>query len=694
MRISFNWLKEMVETDLGPREIAERLTMAGLAVDTMEEEGGDVLFEFDITSNRPDALSHLGIAREVAALAGGKLHVPRAELHESETPASDLASVEILDADLCPRYSARVIRGVKVGPSPDWLVARLEALGMRSINNVADVTNYVLLEQGHPLHAFDYDTLSGRKIVVRRAREGERLVTLEKLASGDEYRELELDAGMLVIADAEAPVALAGIKGGRGTGITESTTNVLLESAYFQPASVRRTARALKLDTDASHRFERGADYNATVRAIDRTAALIAEVAGGEVCRGVVDAYPEPIVRTPIPLRRSRAESLLGIEVPFDRMVTSLRALGFAVEPYRDTEELLAVAPSHRVDVTLEEDLVEEVARVIGYDTIPATLPGWGGSGEYLAGEERRRRVRTALVGLGFDEAISISFVERDLDDTFVSGELDSDGDGRVDLLNPVLDHKPRMRVSLVTGLVEAFETNLKHGNRSVRLFEIGKRFLPDGEAGRPEERETLGLLVSGTIGEQDYRVRREADFYDLKGAVEEVLDALRIDSFTFERAGVEYLHRGQAASIVRDGMVLGVFGRLSPVVEAGRKLKQPVFIAEIALDRLLEIGTSPVAYRRLPRYPSVVRDVSVLVSRSVAYAELIEAVRALDLDDLVDISLYDIFTGGKLPEGHHSVTLRATFRSDERTLTDEEVSTSHAKIVDELGHKFGATLR
>jgi phenylalanyl-tRNA synthetase beta chain len=687
MKISYTWLKEMVETDLGPREIAERLTMAGLAVDTIEEEAGDAFLEFDITSNRPDALSHLGIAREAAALTHAKLHVPRGDLHEGETPAAEFTSVEILDPDLCPRYSARVVRGVKVGPSPDWLVRRLEALGMRSINNVADVTNYVLLEQGHPLHAFDFDTLEGRRIVVRRAHEGERLVTLEKLASGEEFRELELEPDMLVIADAERAVALAGVKGGKGTGITETTTSVLLESAYFLPASVRKTARALRLDTDASYRFERGADFNATVRAIDRAAALIAEVAGGEVARGVVDAYPSPIVRTPIPLRRSRAESLLGIDVPFDRMVESLRLLGFAVEPYRDTEELLAVAPSYRVDVSIEEDLVEEVGRAIGYDTIPSTLPDWSGSGDYLPGESRRRAVRSALVGLGFDEAISLSFVERALDDTF-GGET-----GATDLLNPVLDHKPRMRRSLLPGLVEAFETNAKHGTRSVRLFEIGKRFVPGGDA-RPEERETLGLLMSGSVYEDDHRSRREVDFYDLKGAIEEILERLRIDSFTFDRAGVEYLHRGQAASVVRDGQVLGAFGRIDPDLEGRRKLKQPVFVAEIELDRVLEIEGTPVAYRRLPRFPSVVRDVSVVVPRSVGYAEMESAVRALGLTDLVGLSLYDIFTGGQLPEGHHSVTLRATFRSDERTLTDEEVSASHARIVDELGRRFGATLR
>ncbi len=694
MRISTTWLREMVATDLDPRSIAERLTLAGLAVDTIEEVGGDTLFEFDITSNRPDALSHYGIAREVAALLDVPLAAPIAAVEEVDPPADSLTSVVIEDPELCPRYVARVVRGVTIGPSPDWMVSRLEALGQRSINNVADVTNYVLLEQGHPLHAFDFNLLGGNRIVVRRARPGERIVTLEKLATGDEFREIELRDDMLVIADADVPVAIAGIKGGKGTGITDATVDVLLEAAYFQPASVRRTARALKLDTDASHRFERGADIEATVRAIDRAAALIVEVAGGTVCRGAVDCYPNPVVRTPIPLRRSRVEALVGYEIPFDRMVDALRGLGFAVEPLRDTEELLAVGPSYRVDIAIEEDLVEEVARALGYGLVPSTLPPWGGSGEYLAGEGERRSVREALRASGFNEAISLSFVDRALDDEFTCDELDRPADSGVDLVNPVLDNKPRMRSSLLTGLVEAYETNAKHGTRNVRLFEVGKRFLRPEEGSRPVERETLGLLVAGTIDDADHRSRREADFYDLKGAVETVLRALRVPSFTFERARVECLHRGQAARVVSGGHILGVCGRVSPDLATRRKFKSPVFVAELALDRMLGIEPAPVTYRRLPRFPSVGRDVSILVPKAVDFSAIVSAVRELEIPELSDVVLHDIFTGGTIPEDHHSMTLRATFRSEERTLTDDEVSTSHGRIVDELARRFGATLR
>lgn len=694
MRISTTWLREMVATDLDPHSIAERLTLAGLAVDTIEEIAGDTLFEFDITSNRPDALSHFGIAREVAALLDAPLAPPVVPVDEAEPSAETLTSVVIEEPVLCPRYVARVIRGVAIGPSPDWMVKRLEALGQRSINNVADVTNYVLLEQGQPLHAFDFNRLGGKRIVVRLAKPGEKIVTLEKLATGEEFREIELRDDMLVIADSDVPVALAGIKGGKETGITDATVDVLLEAAYFQPACVRRTARALKLDTDASHRFERGADIEATVRAIDRAAALIVEVAGGSVCKGAVDCYPTPVVRTPIPLRRSRFEALVGYEITFDRMVEALRGLGFAVEPLRDTEELLAVAPSYRVDIAIEEDLVEEVARAVGYGLVPSTLPPWGGSGASLHGERERRAVRDALRGLGINEAISLSFVDRALDDEFSCAELDRSSDVGVDLVNPVLDNKPRMRTSLLTGLVEAYETNAKHGTRNVRLFEMGTRFLRPEDGNRPVERETLAILIAGTIDDADHRSRRDADFFDVKGAIEAVQRALRLPSFTFERARVECLHRGQAARIVSGGRILGVCGRVSPDLAARRKFKSPVFVAELALDRMLEIEPEPVAYRRLPRYPSVGRDVSIVVPRSVDFSAIVAAVRSLEIPELTEIGLHDIFTGGSIPEDHHSMTLRATFRSDERTLTDEEVSASHGRLVDELARRFGASLR
>jgi phenylalanyl-tRNA synthetase beta chain len=693
MRISYSWLRELVDTELTAAALAARLTNAGLAVDYLDEVDGDTYLEFDLTSNRPDALSHLGIAREVAAITGCTLRPPEAQLVEGAVPASSIVSVEIKDPDLCPRYCGRVVTGVRVGPSPEWMVRRLDGLGQRSINNVADVTNYVLLEQGHPLHAFDLDTLAGRRIVVRRARAGERIVTLERLSSGEnEFREIELDDSVLVIADAERPVAIGGIKGGRDTGISGTTTNVLLEAAYFAPGNIRNSARRLGLATDASYRFERGADYAATVRAIDRAAALIAEVAGGEVCSGVIDCYPRPVERSPVPLRRSKAVRLAGFDISFAQILDALHRLGFRIETLADAEELLALAPSYRVDINMEEDLVEEVARLVGYDSVPARLPGWGGSGSYLPHEDRRRAVRDTLNGLGYSEAISLSFVDAALDSELAQ-RPDGGQAGTVTLLNPVLENRPRMRSTLLAGLIEAYVTNAHHSTRNVRLFEIGRRFIAQ-EEGRPLERETLALLASGLIDDVDFRLRREADFYDLKGAVEAVLERLGLAGFTFERVRLEYLHPGQAASIRIGNETVGVVGRLNPELATRRKLKHPIFVAELEFDRLLELETPARTYQRLPRFPHVVRDISLVVARTTSVAEILEAARALGVDNLAEVALYNIFSGGQLDPEQHSVTLRMTYRSDDRTLTDEEVTALHGRVVEALLARFDATLR
>ncbi|HZN11475.1 MAG TPA: phenylalanine--tRNA ligase subunit beta, partial [Blastocatellia bacterium] len=398
MKISYQWLKEFVDPGLSPRELAARLTMTGLAVDAVTPEGDDFILEFDLTSNRPDCLSHLGIAREAAVVTGRPLRLPEGQPAPGARRTEEETSVEILDSRLCPRYTARVIRGVKVGPSPAWLAARLAALGQRSVNNVADITNYILLEQGQPLHAFDFNRLRGRRIVVRTAQPGERLETLDGVMR-------ELTPEMLIIADADRPVALAGIMGGADSEISGATSDVLLESAYFDPVSIRQTARALGMSTEASYRFERGADCEAAARACDRAAAMIAEIAGGEVLAGIVDVYPGRLARGPILFRRARYRDLTGLEVELGEAARILGALGFAVEAEVGAEALRAVAPSWRVDVGIEEDLIEEVARISGYDQLRMTLPGGAGAGAYLVGEGGRRAARRALTGMGYHEA-------------------------------------------------------------------------------------------------------------------------------------------------------------------------------------------------------------------------------------------------------------------------------------------------
>src|SRR5947209_587695 len=412
MEISYNWLRELTDVSLPPRELAERLTMAGLAVDAVREAGEDFVLEFDLTSNRPDCLSHLGIAREAAALAGVGVRLPELTAKNVAGRAEEFTSVEIEDARLCPRYAARVVRGVKVGPSPEWLARRLQTIGQRPINNVADITNFVLHELGQPLHAFDLAALAERRIVVRRARAGERIKTLDGV-------ERELDEQMLVIADAARAVAVAGVMGGEETEISDATADVLIESAYFNPQSVRRTSKALGLQTEASYRFERGVDYEGVRRAQDRCVALICEIAGGTATAGAIDVYPSRITPPVVPFRPRRVEELTGLTVNDEESAHILESLGF--EPHAadgaqatddDAGKLFFNVPTWRTDVSIEEDLVEEVARLVGYEKIGEALPPSPVAGEYLVGDRRRRAARQVLAGAGFNEAINFSFID------------------------------------------------------------------------------------------------------------------------------------------------------------------------------------------------------------------------------------------------------------------------------------------
>jgi phenylalanyl-tRNA synthetase beta chain len=682
MKISYNWLQELALITLSPREVAERLTMAGLAVDSVEPVAGDHILDFDILSNRPDALSHLGIAREAALVCGTSLRHLQIQLEETGGPVEGSTSVEILDPDLCPRYAARLVRGVKVGPSPKWLVDRLESIGQRSVNNIADITNFVMFEIGQPIHAFDFDRLKGRRIVVRRARAGEQLTTLDGF-------DRELSSEMLVIADAENPVAMAGIMGGEDSEIGPGTTNVLIESAYFNPTSVRATARSLGLDTEASYRFSRGVDYEAQVRAADRAVQMIREIAGGQVLSGAIDVYPAPITRDPVMLRASRVTHLTGLEVTIDRAAEILRSLEFSVQLIEGRKELRATIPSFRVDISREIDLVEEVARHIGYDLIDETLPVWAGSGSYQPSERGRRAIRRQLSGLGFNEAVSFSFVSGGRDRLF-----HEKGQEPISLANPIDANEDEMRSSLLTGLLDALQRNFNQDRRNVKLFEIGRVFKRQQAGPQPEEPEFLSLLMSGASWEEDWRSGREADFFDLKGAVESVAGVLNLGGFTIERASVEYLHPGQSAALARDGLVLARFGRLHPRVESLYRFRQAVFVAEIELDKLLQLAGGQIRYSALPRLPAVSRDVSALVADSVSWGEVERAIAGLAIREIVAVRLFDVYRGAGIQEGMRSISFRVTYRKPDQTLTDEEVAPLHDRVRELLQRRYGARLR
>src|SRR6185369_8763026 len=443
MLISYEWLKEITDTRLSPAELRERLTMVGLAIDAVEEHNDDAVLDVEVPSNRPDCLSHVGVAREVSVIEKGRLRLPESEPPKSEGRAADVTSVEINDPDLCPRYAARLVRGVKIGPSPDWLVKRLETLGQRPINNVAAITNYVLHELGQPLHAFDFHKLSGRRIVVRRAAAREKLKTLDGV-------ERELTRDMLVIADAERPVALAGVMGGEDSEISNATTDVLIESAYFDPNSVRRTARQLGMDTEASRRFERGADIDGVLRAQERCVQLICELAGGIATEDAIDVYPSPVAPRVVNLRPQRVAQLTSVSVERGEVLRILSGLGF--ELGNDSSDGLAfTVPSWRIDVEQEEDLVEEVARHTGFDKIGSKLPPSSASGEYQPSEMKQRLLRRALNAFGFDEAINFSFAPKETDDQPL-------------LKNPIIEEAAFMRATLLPGLLNSLRHNLNHG--------------------------------------------------------------------------------------------------------------------------------------------------------------------------------------------------------------------------------------
>ena len=686
MFISYSWLKELTNTNFSAQDAKERLTMVGLAIDAVERQGQDFVLDVEVPSNRPDCLSHVGIARELTVIEKKQLRLPEARSMSTEGKSASLTSVEIRDPDLCPRYAARLVRGVKIGPSPDWLAKRLETIGQRPINNVADVTNYVLHELGQPLHAFDFEKLGGRRIVVRRAAPGEKLTTLDGV-------ERALTTDMLVIADAEKPVALAGIMGGEESEISTQTRDVLIESAYFDPHSVRVTARQLGMDTEASRRFERGADRDGVLRAQQRCVELICELAGGVATEDAIDICPQPHTPRVVNLCPSRVEGLTSLSVETDEMVRILTGLGF--ERAGDSERLSFKVPSWRIDVEEEEDLVEEIARHTGYDKIRSELPPANLSGEYQPGEMQQRSLRRALNAFGYDEAINFSFTPQENRFELIPW-LTGREEHQPQLANPIIEEAAWMRSTLLPGLLNSLRHNLNHGTRDVRLFEIGRIFSGLSDKELPQERLALAILATGgALEENRAQPERELDFFDLKGALEAAVDWMNLSPLSFAQGSVRHLRTGQTARIkLADGTDIGSMGRLAENVAASYKFRQAVYVLELDLSALLSSPAKLIQYSPLPRYPSVVRDLSLLVNRNVPVAEIFNAVRDQNVADCRSVKLVGTFEGGNIQSSKRSVTLRLEYRSDERTLRDDEVEERHARLTSTLLEAFAAEQR
>lgn len=685
MFISYTWLRELTGTKLSPDHVRDRLTNVGLAVDAVEERGEDFVLDVEVPSNRGDCLSHIGIAREIAVIENSQVQTPESNVHSTKGTTSDFASVEILDPDLCPRYAARIVRGVKIGPSPEWLTKKLESIGQRPINNVADITNYVLHEFGQPLHAFELAKLTESKIIVRRARKGESIKTLDGI-------DRKLDDQMLVIADANEAVAVAGVMGGEFSEISDATTDVLIESAYFNASSVRRTAKLLGLHTEASHRFERGTNPDGVLAAQERCTSLICELAGGVATGDALDAYPKPLPIKSVTLRPARIEAVTSLRVDDAELKRILAALGFALTN-EGSEALVYIVPSWRHDVSIEEDLIEEVARHAGYDQIGSELPPATAAGEYHRAEGRKRALRRSLAQSGYDEAIDFSFIETTNEFELIP-EL-ANASEPVVLVNPIIEEASRMRPTLLPGLMSSIRHNLNQGTRDLCLFETGRVFAGSTGGDLPREREALALAITGGRLEANRaQPVGEQDFFDIKGTLEAAVDAMNLPPLSFASATTRHLRPGQSAAILIDGIRIGSIGRLAESVAGGYKFRQPVFVAELDLTSLLKHPEQPVLYSRLPRFPSIVRDVSLLVDRSTAVAELISAARDDAGRNLVDVAFVGTYEGEGVAESKRSVTLRFEFRADDHTMRDEEVDALHWPIVESLKARFNAEVR
>lgn len=699
MNISCNWLKDLIEIDLPPGELARKLTNVGFAVEGIHPHGDDFVLDLDLPSNRPDCLSHLGIARELHVITNSELLINNYSAStEAPFPAILAPDVVRIEApDLCHRFTARIIRNVRIGPSPKWLVDRLEAIGERSINNVADITNYVMHELGQPMHSFDLDKLAENRLVVRRARNSETIRTLDEI-------ERNLDESMLAICDAGEPVAVAGVMGGYDSGINDHTTNVMLEVAYFNRESIRQTSRKLNLATEASYRFERGVDIENLKRASDRATKLICELAGGSAV-DIVDVYPTKFVPAEVESNdiSYAVKRLTGLKVNTEECARMLGALGITEaeneSAIRSPQSKIFISPSWRYDIAIEEDLVEEVARHAGYDKIADELPPAYGAGEYQPTEVREKQLRQSLVDQGFDEALSYSFIDAKFDEIFETapGIIDEKAEQKfVTLRDAVIEGALRMRASILPGLLGAVRNNFNYQRRDLKLFEIGKVFAAKtGEDDLPNEQELFSLVVTGgEIYENRMMPSRELDFYDAKGAVESALEAVGFPIVEFSAAEIKHLRRGQSALISLNGEKMGYLGRLSEEISSNYRFKQPVYVAEINLQKVFEQPEGSIVYAPLPIYPGITRDLSLLAKRDVTFAAIRDEIRQQNVGLCRNVEFVDIYEGKGMADDERSITIRLEYMSEERTLIETEVDALHKQIIVELERKTGVKQR
>ena len=653
----------------------------------------DTVFEIEITPNRPDCLSVIGVAREIAAIQKNRLTYPDCKLDDPQDHISRQTSVKIEAPDHCPRYAARLLEDIQIKPSPFWLQERLLSVGLRPINNIVDVTNFVLMETGQPLHAFDFDRLSQNRIVVRTASKGETFVTLDQ-------KERVLDDKMLMICDGEKPVAIGGVMGGLNSEIENDTTRVLLESAYFNPVSIRRTAKQLGLSTDAAYRFERGVDPGGTIAAANRAARLMAEVSGGKIIGGLIDEYPLRQSVKSLSLSTCKTNRLLGTRLQRRQIESLLKSIEFTVEPKsteKDSDTLVVTAPSFRVDISRPEDLMEEVVRLYGYNNIPTTFPQMPSTGRLSTKEfHLRNRARLLMTGLGFREAINYSFAHRQSADHL---QLDAADPRRqlVNILNPLTEDQAAMRTSLVPGLLQTMHYNFTQQIKNLRIFEIGKIFIGKDPRQLPQEIEMLAGLWTGSRYDASWHGQdTPCDFYDIKGVVERFIAGLHVDDVQFSRLPqneCRYTRPGFSAQILSKQGRLGLVGQVQPQVLTNFDLQQAAFLFELNLDSLIPLFKDTTVSRSIPKFPAIFRDITIIVDKTLEAQKIISSALEHSSELVEDVSLLSVFEGSPIAQGKKSVSLRVTYRSSQKTLEDDDVTPIHQSIADRLVQTFNASL-
>jgi phenylalanyl-tRNA synthetase beta chain len=696
MKVLYDWLKEFTDIALAPAELRDRLSLTGTAVEGLHDTPAGPLLDTELTINRPDCLGHYGMAREAATLARNILRPISVTLKEAAEPVAGATRIENECPELCGHYTARIVRGVKVGPSPEWLRRRLEALGQNSINNVADATNYVMLELGQPMHAFDFDKLAEKRIVVRRSHAGEKIRTLDDV-------ERTLPPGTCVIADASRAVAIAGIMGGAESGISSATRDVLIEAAWFEPIALRRSSKALNLRSEASLRFERGTDPEIAELASRRCAALIQQIAGGEILSGVVDIYPG--LREPRHIQLSRQELLriLGADVPDTEIEGILGALGFAPQrtdasigaPHSPLAIWECTQPSWREDVTREIDLIEEVARHFGFDKFPPRLHAAKRPAARLPHAEAEDRLRERLIGLGYHEIVTIPLVNEEEDALFRGP-----GPARARVSNPLAADASVLRSTGLISMVHAVGWNLNRGQRNVRLFEIGRTY--GMKQGRPVEMRVVTIGATGLAREKGVSESpREYVFADLKGDLDQLGELAGGFFWHPNPAGTlpwqQPGRSGDFAIVEAPDLDSGAAGQLSQRVADQFKIRQDVFLAELPLDPFyVATGKAKAArrYRPISRFPAVERDFSLTLDEGVSFAAVFKTIEALGIEELTAVDAVDLFRGKHLPAGKFSLLIRVTFQSHHATLTEAQVNEFSASVLAALESKLGATLR